>query len=94
MHPPLCIAFFHCTTVPLYLWITNNIVQPDNIWSASQVLENLDLTLDLFLFDWLQNLDAALFIVGDVDTLKDLRVFASSHLAYDLVAVLNSRWKA
>jgi hypothetical protein len=55
------------------------------------VLKDLDFTLDLLLLDGLQDLDTALLIVDNVDTLKDLGIFASAHLANDLVNFLSPK---
>lgn len=74
-----------------YLRITDNIKQGDDIGTACEVLEDLDLSLDLLFLDRLQHLDAALFIVDSVESLKDLRVLATSDFAHNLVVVLDSK---
>lgn len=74
-----------------YLRITNNVEQGDHIGATCKVLKDLDLSLDLLLLDGLQHLDAALFIVDGVESLKDLRVLATSNFAHNLVVVLDSR---
>lgn len=55
------------------------------------MLQDLDFTLDLLLLDGLQDLDAAFLMVDNVDTLKDLGIFASAHLANDLVNLLSPK---
>jgi hypothetical protein len=73
-----------------YLRVANNIEESDHIGSASQVLKNLNLTLDLLFLDGLQDLDAALFIVDSVEAFKNLRVLSSSNLANNLIVVLDT----
>lgn len=62
----------------LALVVPNNVKQCDNIGATGKILENLDLSLDLLLLDWLQDLDDAFLVVDYVDTLKDLRVLSST----------------
>lgn len=62
----------------IYLTVPDDIEQCDNVWSSRQVLEDLDLSLDLLLLDWLENLDDTLLIVGDVDALEHLGVFSAT----------------
>jgi len=73
-----------------YLGIADDIKEGDDVGAAGQVLENLDFTLDFLLFDGFENLDAALFTLGEVNTLEHLGVFAAPDLADDLVVVLSS----
>jgi len=47
-------------------------LQGDNVSTASEVLQDLDLALDLLLLDRLQSFDYALLVVRDVDGLEDL----------------------
>lgn len=58
--------------------VSNNVQQGDDVGSAREVLENLDLSLDLLLFDWLENLDNTLLVVGDIDALENFRVLATA----------------
>ncbi len=58
------------------LAVTNDIEQRDDIWPAGEVLQNLDLSLDLLLLDWLEYLDDAFPVGRQVDRLEHLR-FAS-----------------
>lgn len=70
------------------LWVTNDIEQRNDVWSASEVLQNLDLSLDLLLFDWFEDFDDT-FVVGlYVDTFKHFRVLSSPDFAYYLIVVL------
>ena len=62
----------------IYLAVSDNVEQCDDVWSPREVLEDLDLSLDLLLLDRLKNLDNALLIVGDIDALKDLRVLSTA----------------
>jgi hypothetical protein len=61
-----------------HLAIAHNIEQTDNVGTSTQVLENLDLTLDLLLLDRLENLDDAFLVVDDVDAFKDFRVLSAA----------------
>jgi hypothetical protein len=61
-----------------HLAIAHNIEQTNNVGASTQVLENLDLTLDLLLLDRLENLDDAFLVVDDVDALKDFRVLSAA----------------
>lgn len=61
-----------------YLTISHNIQQGNDVGTTRQILQNLDLSLDLLLLDRLEHLDDALLIVDDVDTLENLRVFATT----------------
>lgn len=72
-----------------YLRVSHKVVQADNIWSACEVLQDLDFTLNLLLLDGLQDLDAAFLVVDNIDALKDLGIFASAHLANDFVNLLS-----
>jgi len=60
------------------LAIAHNIEQTNNVGSSTQVLQDLDLTLDLLLLDRLEDLDDAFLVVDDVDTLEDLRVLSAA----------------
>lgn len=76
-----------------HLWVPHNIQEANNIGSASQILQNLDLSLDLFLLHWLEHLDDALFRrrgTCHIDTFKHLRVFSPADLTKDFVIVLRS----
>lgn len=66
----------------------DNSVQSDHICASAQVLQDLYLSLDLFLFDWFQRLHHALLVVTDVDRLEDLRILAAAELPHQLVIVL------
>lgn len=60
------------------LVVANDIQQSDDVGSATEVLQDLDLALYLFLLDGLEDLDDTFLVVDDVDALKDLGVFASA----------------
>ena len=61
----------------IYLVISDDVEQRNDIRSARQVLQDLDLPLDLLLLDRLQHLDDALLVVDDIDAFEDFRVFPS-----------------
>lgn len=61
-----------------YLGIANDVEQSDDVGTASQVLENLDLSLDLLLLDGLEDLDDAFLVIDDVDAFKDFRIFSAT----------------
>ena len=58
--------------------VSHNIKQTDNVGSTTQILENLDLSLDLLLLNRLENLDDAFLVVDDVDALEDFGVFSAT----------------
>lgn len=60
------------------LVVANDIQQSDDVGSATEVLQDLDLALYLLLLDGLEDLDDTFLVVDDVDALKDLGVFASA----------------
>ena len=67
------------------LRIPNNVKQGNNVGSTSQILQNLDLSLNLLLLDRLQDLDNALLVVDNIDTLKDFRVLSAACSAHNSV---------
>ncbi len=64
-----------------YLVVSDDVEQRNDVRTARQVLQDLDLPLDLLLLHRLQHLDDALLVVDDVDPLEDFRVFTSSWTA-------------
>ena len=60
--------------------VSDNVEQCDDVWSSREVLEDLDLSLDLLLLDWLKNLDDTLLVVGDVDAFEDLGVLSTAYM--------------
>ena len=64
------------------LAIANDIKQGYHVGATRQVLKNLDLTLNLLLLDWLQDLDDTLLVVDHIDALEHFRVFSA---AYQLI---------
>lgn len=65
-------------TRSLTLVVAHHIQKSNNVRSTSQILKNLDLTLNLLLLDRLENLDHAFLVVDDIDAFKHLRVFSSA----------------
>lgn len=61
-----------------HLRISDNIEKSDDIRAASEILKNLDLTLDLLLLDRLQNLDDAFLVVNDVDAFENFRILSAA----------------
>ena len=61
------------------LRVSNNVEESNDIGSARQVLQDLDLSLDLLLLDRLENLDDALLVVDDIDAFKDFRVLSTTY---------------
>lgn len=74
----LRLARLLCGAGDTYLIVANDVEQSDDVRTAAEVLQDLDLALYLLLLDRLQNLDDALLVVDDVDALEDLGVFAAS----------------
>lgn len=62
----------------LALIIPNNVQQSYNVGTTSQILKNLDLSLNLLLLHGLENLDNAFLVIDNVDTLEHLRVLSST----------------
>jgi len=62
----------------LTLGIPHDVEEGDNVGTAGEILEDLDLTLDLLLLDGLENLDDAFLVIDDVDAFKDLGILAAS----------------
>lgn len=62
----------------LALVVPNNVEQSYDVRTASKILENLDLSLNLLLLHGLENLDNAFLVVDNVDALEDLRVLSST----------------
>jgi hypothetical protein len=67
------------------LIVAHHVQQRDDVGTARQILQDLDLALYLLLLDRLQDFDDAFLVVDDVDALKDLRVFSPADLANNLV---------
>lgn len=63
----------------LALVVAHHIQQGHDVGSTCQVLENLDFTLDLLLFDGLEHLDDTLLVIDDIDALKHFRVLATTY---------------
>jgi hypothetical protein len=74
----------------LALRVTNNVKQGNDVRATSQILKNLDLSLNLLLLDRLQDLDNALLVVDNIDTLKDFRVLSAADLSNNLVVFQDS----
>jgi hypothetical protein len=62
----------------LALIIPNNVQQSYNVGTTSQILKNLDLSLNLLLLHGLENLDNAFLVIDNVDALEHLRVLSST----------------
>ena len=60
----------------LALAVPDDIQQRNHVGSSAEVLQDLDLPLDLFLFNRLEHLYYALLIIHNIYSLKDFRVFA------------------
>ena len=56
----------------LALAVSDHVQQRNHIWSARQILQDLDLALYLLFLDWLQDFDDTFLIVDNVDPFKDL----------------------
>lgn len=63
----------------LALAITNDIQQRDDIGSARQILQDLDLSLDLLFLHRLQHLDNAFLIVDNVNPFEYFRVLSPTY---------------
>lgn len=62
----------------LALVVPNNVQQSYNVGTASKVLEDLDLSLNLLLLHGLEDLDNAFLVIHDVDALEHFRVLSST----------------
>ena len=56
----------------LALVIPNNVQQSNNVRTACEILENLDLSLNLLLLHGLEHLDNAFLIIDNVDAFENL----------------------
>ena len=72
----------------LRLWVAHGVEKPDDVGTAGEVLQDLDLALDLLLFDRLEDLDDHLRVAPHVHPLKHLTVLTTADLAHDLIVVL------
>ena len=61
--------------------VFDDALQRDDVGTAAQVLQYLDLALDLLLFDRLQSLDYAFLVVGHVNGFEDLAVLATAEFS-------------
>lgn len=66
-----------------HLGVSHDVKQCNNVGAASQVLQDLDLSLDLLLLHRLENLDDAFLVVDDVDAFENLGVFSSTCASSD-----------
>lgn len=63
------------------LVVAHHIQQGYHIGTTREVLKDLDLALDLLFLDRLEDLDDALLIVDDIDTLEHLGILSSTYRA-------------
>mmetsp|Transcript_16309 Transcript_16309/g.25843 ORF Transcript_16309/g.25843 Transcript_16309/m.25843 type:complete len:217 (+) Transcript_16309:553-1203(+) len=71
----------------LRLWILNALDKLNDVGAVLKVLEDLDLSLDLFFPHRLENLDDNLSTCLRFDPLEDLTIFPSPNLAHHLVPI-------
>jgi len=62
----------------LALAVAHDVEEGDDVGSAGEVLQDLDLALDLLLLNGLEDLDDAFLVVDDVDAFEDLAVLAAA----------------
>ena len=60
--------------------VANHVQQGYNIWTPSQVLENFDFSFDLLLLNGFEDFDDTLFVIDDVDALKNLLLLVRRRL--------------
>lgn len=70
------------------LRVADHIKQLDNVSTATHILKNFDLAFDLLLLDGFQDFNDTTTVGGDVGSLKDFGIFATSDFAYYLVIFL------
>lgn len=70
-----------------HLRVADDVQQRHNVGTSCQILEDLDLSLDLLLLDRLEDLDDALLVVDDVDTLENLAIFSAAYVRANDAAV-------
>jgi len=69
--------------------LNDDIQQVNDVGTAREILQDLDLTKDLLLLDGFENLDDTRFFFASHDTaLKDFTVLATADFAHDLIIVL------
>ena len=69
------------------LTISHDVQESNNVRSARQVLQDLDLSLYLLLLDGLEDLDDAFLVVGNVDAFEDFRVLSPAYMSYQHLAL-------
>ena len=61
-----------------------NYEERNDVRATSQVLQNFDLSFDLLLFHWLEDLYDAFVVVSNVDGFEYFRIFSSTELSHKL----------
>lgn len=85
-----CVDIFHDECGCLGHRIAYHVDQVDDVNAALESLQNLDLTPNLCLLHWLQDLDDNTLTSGSVDALIHFRILSSADLLNDLVVLLRS----
>ena len=68
-------------------WVSEHIVQFNDVWTSKECLQDFSLSVYFFSADRLQNFDNARLVVVRIDALENLRIFASTELLLYLVVV-------
>ena len=71
-------------------WIPHHIDKINDIDSSLECLQDLDLSSNFCLFNWLEDLDDDSFIVERINSLINLRVLSSSNLLDDFIVFLGA----
>lgn len=61
------------------LTVADHIQQSYHVGTTCQILKNLDLTLNLLLLNWFEDLDDTLLVVDHIDALEDFRVLSTAY---------------
>jgi hypothetical protein len=72
----------------LGLRIADYVEELNDVCASAYILKNFNLSLDLLLFDGLEDLDDTLGGINDIDAFENLRVFAAANLPNDFVLFL------
>ena len=82
-----CVDVFKNETRRFFDWVSDTVVEFDNVWTFVQSLQDFDLSVDLNQSNWLQYFDSALFVVQDVAAFVNFGVVTTTKLCDDLIIV-------
>ncbi len=60
------------------LVVSHDVQKSNNVWTASEILQDFDLALYFLLFHRLEHFDDTLLVVNHIDAFEDFGVFPSA----------------